>query len=88
MLMKKGDIIIVNNNELGFIREYKIKITSTRKYKTFQEYLVNETLEKCLPGINKIDNGVQIYYKYYSKEDELKYNIIAIRFRIISKQLL
>ena len=79
----KGDILHITNNELGFLREYKIMITSSHKYKSFYEYLEKEGLDKCLPGIDTIEDGVKVYYKYYSKEDETKYNIIAIRFKIV-----
>ena len=82
MSLNKGDILHITNNELGFMRSYEIKITSIHKYKTFSEYLEKEKLEKCLPGIDTIDEGVKVYYKYYSKLDEEKYNIIAIRFRL------
>jgi ASC-1-like (ASCH) protein len=84
MSLNKGDILNITNNELGFMREYKIKITSITKYKSFSEYLEKEKLEKCLPGIDTIEDGVKVYYKYYSKVDEEKYNITAIRFRIIN----
>ena len=81
-LLNKGDILHITNNELGFIREYDLIVTSTYEYKTFAEYLEKEKLEKCLPGIDNIEDGVKVYYKYYTKQDETKYNIIAIRFRI------
>ena len=68
---------------MGFLREYSIIITSVHKYKSFHEYLEKEGLNKCLPSIDNIEEGVKVYYKYYSKEDETKYNIIAIRFKIM-----
>lgn len=80
----KGDCIkFVNTEELGFMRNYTIKITSIHKYTSFKEYLEKEKLEKCLPGIDTIEDGVKVYYKYYSKEEEEKYKIVAIRFKII-----
>jgi len=84
-LLNKGDSIkIVNTDtDFGFMRDYEIKITSIHKYNSFKEYLEKEKLEKCLPGIDTIEDGIKVYYKYYSKEDEDKYKIIAIRFRIV-----
>jgi len=81
--LTKGDCIKVVNTDLGFIRNYTIKITSIHKYTSFREYLEKEKLEKCLPGIETIEDGVKVYYKYYLKEDEEKYKIVAIRFKII-----
>ena len=83
MSLNKGDILSITNNELGFERKYEIQITSIHKYKTFSDYLKKEKIEKCLPGIDTIEDGVKVYYKYYSKHDEEKYNIIAIRFRLV-----
>jgi hypothetical protein len=81
--IKKGDFIIFENNEFGFNRSFRIKITSVKYYDSFLDYLKKETLEKCLPGIETFDEGLQIYYKYYNKEDEQKYKIVAIRLKIL-----
>jgi len=50
---------------------------------SFKSYLEKETLERCLPSIDNIDQGVKIYYKYYNKEDEAKYNVVALRLRVV-----
>lgn len=81
--MKKGDIIQFENNDFDS-RNFKVKITSIHHYQDFESYLIHESIEKCLPGIDSIDEGVNIYHKYYSKEDAIKYGIIAIRFRCIN----
>lgn len=81
-MMKKGDYIIFENNDFGFNRKIKTKIKSINKYNNFREYLENETLEKCLPGIETLDQGINIYYKYYTIEDEIKYKIIAIKLKV------
>ena len=82
--IKKGDYIKFENNDFGFERNFRVKITSIHKYNTFSEYLEKEKLEKCLPGIDTIEQGVSIYYKYYKKDDEDKYKIIAIRLKVIN----
>ena len=81
--MKKGDIIVFENNEFGFSRSFSCEITSVHNYMSFESYLESETLERCLPGIDTIEEGVSIYYKYYKKEDEERYNIKAFRLRVI-----
>jgi ASC-1-like (ASCH) protein len=75
--MKVGDCIVFTNDELGFERKFTVEIKKISYYDNFQEYLENETLEKCLPGIDTMDDGLNIYYKYYSKNDEIKYKIKA-----------
>ena len=79
-----GDYIKFENNDFGFERNFRVKITSIHNYKSFKEYLLNETLEKCLPSIDTIEQGESIYYKYYKKDDEDKYKIIAIRLKVIN----
>lgn len=81
--MKKHDKIQFINNELGFERSFNVKITSIHNYDTFKNYLQKETLEKCLPGIDTIEQGENIYYKYYTKNNENKYKIIAIRIKLL-----
>jgi ASC-1-like (ASCH) protein len=80
--MKKGDYIIFENSDVGFKREFRVKITSIHNYNSFGDYLSMETLEKCLPGVNTMEEGLSIYYKYYSKQDEEKYKIVAIRIKV------
>jgi len=80
--MKIGDFIIFTNNELGFERKTKIKITHISSYNNFKLYLEKETLESCLPTIHNINDGLKVYYKYYTKIDELEYGIRAFRFRL------
>lgn len=72
--LKVGDIIEFYNDDI-INRKFKVKITKINTYNTFEEYLKKETLKKCLPGYMKIKDGLQVYHKYYSIEDEKKYKI-------------
>lgn len=78
--MNIGDFILFTNNELGFERKCKMEIKNISYYDNFQIYLENETLEKCLPGIDNIEQGLNVYYKYYEKKDELEYKIKVFTF--------
>ncbi len=75
--MNVGDFIVFTNNELGFERKFTVEIKKITYYDNFQLYLENESLEKCLPGIDSMEEGLSVYYKYYSKNDEMKYKIKA-----------
>jgi ASC-1-like (ASCH) protein len=79
--MKKGDVILFENSELGFNRSYRVKITSIISYDTFRNFIVKEKLENCLPGIDTIENGIKVYRKYYSEKDEKEFKIIALRLK-------
>ena len=84
--MKKGDCIVFINNDFEFQRSFTCKITSIHNYDSFKTYLENETLEKCLPGIDTITQGISIYYKYYKNEDEKKYKIKAFRLKLLKNK--
>jgi ASC-1-like (ASCH) protein len=75
-----GDTIIFTNNVIGPDVKFEKEIKNITYYDNFQTYLENETLEKCLPGINTIEDGLKIYYNFYTKNDELEYKIIAFTF--------
>lgn len=71
-----GDTITFYNDDVIY-REYKTKITKISYYDTFEEYLNKETLNDCLPGYTNIEDGLEVYYKYFTKEDERHYKIKA-----------
>ena len=79
-IMNVGDFITFTNEDLGFYREFKMEIKQISYYDTFESYLKNESLEKCLPGIDNIEDGLNVYYKYYKKSNELEYKIKALTF--------
>ena len=79
--IKKNDVIIFQNDDFGFERKCKVKITSVHNYDTFKEYLEKEKLDKCLPGIENINEGCFLYNKYYKKELENKHKVIAFRLK-------
>lgn len=76
--MNIGDFIIFKNNELGFLREFKIEIKHISFYYNFETYLKSETLSCCLPGIDTIEQGLHVYQKYYPETQQ--YMIKAFRF--------
>lgn len=82
--MNKGDRITFENSDL-YKRSFVVKITSIHKYDSFETYLKKEGLDKCLPTIDSIENGLMVYRKYYSEVDEKKYGIVAIRVKVISE---
>ena len=80
--MEVGDIIDWNNKDFN-PRNVLTKITKKTVYNTFQEYLEKEGLQKCLPGINTIEDGLSVYFKYFTEEDEKKYGVVAIGLELI-----
>ena len=61
----------------------KSLITKIIKYSTFEEYLSQEGLARTLPGIKTIKEGIDIYYKYYTPEQEKEFGILAIYIKLL-----
>lgn len=82
--MKIGDIVEWTNDNF-MQRSVLTKITGKSEYPTFREYLETEGLVKCLPGMEKfgIDHALSVYYKYFTKEDEKEFGVVAIRMELI-----
>lgn len=80
--MKKNDIVVFYNDDI-FHREIRTKIKYINYYKSFIEYLETESLDRCLPGIDSVTDGLNVYYKFYSQKDENEKGVIAIRFKLI-----
>jgi len=81
--MKIGDIVEWTNEDF-LPRSVFTKITNKKYYKTFEEYLKKEGLQKCLPGMPDMKHGLSVYFKYFTKEDELKYGVVAIQFELLN----
>lgn len=78
--MKVGDEIEFTNIDFGFQRSYIVKIKSISYYPSFKKYLKDEGIERCLPTVDDIEDGVDVYYKYYTPADEANYGIKAFTF--------
>ena len=80
--MQVGEVIEWTNNDFN-PRNVLTKITKKREYKTFKEYLESEGLNKCLPGISNMEDGLSVYFKYFTKEDEKNFGVVAIELKLI-----
>ena len=80
--MKPGDIIRWVNQDF-MERDVFTKIVSKTEYPTFQEYLETEGLDKCLPGMPDIAHGLSVYFKYFTKEEEAEFGVVAIRLKLV-----
>ncbi|XVF37653.1 hypothetical protein REPUB_Repub20aG0028200 [Reevesia pubescens] len=55
-----------------------LEVQDVHRYSSFFEMLEAESLQKVLPGVETIDEGIQVYRKFYSKEKEMSYGVLAI----------
>ncbi|OIS99098.1 PREDICTED: uncharacterized protein LOC109230788 [Nicotiana attenuata] len=55
-----------------------LKVQDVHHYHSFCEMLEAENLQDLLPGVDTIEEGVQVYRKFYSKEKERSNGVLAI----------
>ncbi|GMI89957.1 hypothetical protein like AT3G03320 [Hibiscus trionum] len=55
-----------------------LEVQDVCHYASFFEMLEAETLAKVLPGVKTIDEGVQVYRKFYTEEKEMTNGVVAI----------
>ncbi len=58
-------------------------VLGLRHYNSFREMLEKEGIERVLPGVYDLNEGVEVYREYYSVEDEKKYGVIAIELGLL-----
>lgn len=74
-------------DEICFIRAYTPEIyvstyvTAVRAYPSFEEMLKAEGLEKVLPGVDSVEEGIKVYRQFYTEEDEKTYGVLAFEFQ-------
>lgn len=78
---------IQRGHSLLFNKCLILQVEGIRQYASFHEMLEAEGLEKVLPGVASIEEGVQIYRNFYSEEKERSNGVLAIGVRIPTHQL-
>ncbi len=79
--MKIGDQIEFSNKELNEI--FMAEITNVTHHKTFEEMIRANGIDNVLPGIRNIDEGVQVYMQYYTKEIEAEFGVVGIHIKLL-----
>jgi ASC-1-like (ASCH) protein len=84
--MKIGDIVEWFNTEGSKKKSFLTRIVGINHYHSFDAMIRGERLKNTLPlsSIRTIKQGVEeVYYKYYTPEDERKYGIVAIQLEVV-----
>ncbi len=77
--IKVGHVIMfVSENERIFA-----EVQSIRLYPNFEEMIVNEGLERVLPGVETVEEALKIYRKYYGEREVYKYGVVALEVRLM-----
>ena len=54
-------------------------------YRTFKEMILSEGIENVIPDKTTIDDAVNVYYRFYTKEQEKEFGVVAIKINKIKK---
>lgn len=60
--------------------KYHAVVNKLTNYNSFREMLISEKIENVLPEVLTIEEGCEIYRKFYSEDLEKKYGVLAISF--------
>lgn len=72
--IRTGDRLSFTNGKESFTAE----VTEIRNYTTLEEYLEDVTLEKALPGVETVEEGLSIYYQWSPEEKIKQYGFVGI----------
>jgi ASC-1-like (ASCH) protein len=73
--LEVGDILTLSNTSLQF------KVIGKRKYKTFQEMITSEGIERVIPDKTTIEDAVNVYYKFYTPKQEQEFGVLAVEIK-------
>jgi ASC-1-like (ASCH) protein len=71
--LKIGYILLIGPDQKRFLIE---RITV---YKSFREMIKNEGIENVIPDKDNIEDAEAVYYKFYTKEEEKEFGVLAIK---------
>ena len=61
------------------------RITKVVFHDTFKDMLAGDGLEKCLPGVSSVEEGVQIYRSFSGyRQRELEFGVVGIHLEVLS----
>ena len=74
---KPKDILTIFNKQLQ--QSFEFEITEILHYDTFKEMLTDLGVDNVLPGITTIEDGINVYRRWYSEDIEREFGVIAIK---------
>ena len=83
--LKRGDILIINH-AVNPNKRIHCHICAVRKYASFQQYLEEEGLNRTLPGVHAIAEGVSLYHAFYSPERASEHGVVAVELSLVSPE--
>ena len=78
--MGNGDVLELYCGD----RVCRARIVGVSVYDCFEAYLVGEGLERCLPGVQTVEEGVDVYHQYYTEKEEFLYGVVGIQMEVVA----
>jgi len=81
--LNKGRFSDIEIGDVLELEPEKIKFEVIEKniYKSFKEMIEKEGIENVIPDKNNINDAVDVYYKFYTKEQEDEFGVVAIKIK-------
>ncbi|XP_057452761.1 uncharacterized protein LOC130744606 [Lotus japonicus] len=74
-------------NLILFNKSLVFEVQGVRRYASFFDMLEAESLEKVLPGVESVEEGVKVYRRFFTGEKERENGVFAIIFSKPALQL-
>ena len=67
----------------GEPRQVLVEVTAVRRYESSLEMVTAEGFKKVIPYANTAEEAASEYDKYYSQEDQARYGVLAVEFKLL-----
>lgn len=79
--IKPGDFIVVHtNDETDY---FSVRVKRVAPYPSIKAMLETEGLKNLLPDVDTMDEGIELYRKFYSQQQESEFGMVAIEVELI-----
>ncbi len=75
-------ILYTFDEEKDTYSEFEVSVTNFGEYSSFEEMIIFEGLIRVLPRVKSLEEGVKVYRKYFTKEDEKKYTVVGYELEV------
>ncbi len=73
--VKIGDVLKLKTGEASF------KVLDKKFYPDFKTMLEKEGVKNVLPDKKSVEEGIKIYYHFYTKKQEQKFGVLAFKLK-------
>jgi ASC-1-like (ASCH) protein len=81
--LNKGKFATINIGDIIEIEPEKIQFDVVEKniYSNFKSMIEKEGVNTVIPDKQTLEEAVNVYYKFYTKEQEKEFGVVAIKIR-------